>query len=562
MSEGETAGDLLLVDSESRSPLVEGQASASAAGGVRPEDTAKTEYLWNDRAHPEDLREQRWGVIAPEGAEGDRLLAVTRPLIRRREQEQGVAARIYRVPPAMSALQAIAWRRDVFDTGANFRDDLPRYQLILGDLHQVSVDLQVAQSIDAFVGRLAFDQLEDYDAYVDKVLRLEGGVTNYDRRRLILHTVHDGTAATATGHRELVGPSMALLRKMQRYGKGLGKVDLLEAGSDDDPCPDDLFGAVAGPSPTMLFSLSHGDGAPRRGWRSYELMRRHQGAMSFGSAGSLRGDELRTGSFLPGGLWFMLACFSAGTPSKSKFERWLRLLAKGGTMASRPADVLRSLPGSAGAPFIAGIPKAVLANPDGPLGFIGHVDLAWTYSFRRIDGRDRAQSRPGRFGELLRAAAEGSRIGVAFRELYSYFTQIDNELVLRQADAKTTAERRGHLWMLRQDLAGYILLGDPAARLPEPKVAAPSAPDSLPRAASGGDLAGFFGFSVGPGDAAMGAPKPGVEELERGVGEVLAGAEIGRISRGLGLDEEVLRAIVERYREAGREALLRAGDID
>ncbi len=561
MSQQETAGDLLLVDSESRRPLVEGQPSASAAGGVRPVDTAKTEYLWNDRAHPEDLREQRWGVIAPEGAEGDRLLAITRPLIRRREQEQGVAARIYRVAPGMSALQAIAWRRDVFDTGASFRDDLPRYQLILGDLHQVSVDLQVAQSVDAFVGRLAFDQLEDYDAYVDKVLRLEGAVAPSDRRRLILHTVHDGTAATATGHRELVGPSMALLQNMQKYRKGLDGVDLQETGLDDDPCPDDLLGAIGGPSPTVLFSLSHGDGAPRRGWRSYERMRRHQGAMSFGSGGSLTGDELRTGSFLPGGLWFMLACFSAGTPSESKFERWLRLLAKGGARASRPADVLRSLPGSAGAPFIAGIPKAVLANPDGPLGFIGHVDLAWTYSFRRIDG-DRAQSRPGRFGELLRAAAEGSRIGVAFRELYSYFTQIDNELVLRQADAKTTAERRGHLWMLRQDLAGYILLGDPAARLPAPRVAAPTASEPPVKAASGGDLAGFFGFSVGAGGAAVAAPKLGLEELERGIGEVLAGAGIDRISRGLGLDEEVFRAIVERYREAGREALRRAGDID
>ncbi len=558
----ETAGDLLLVDSESHTPFVEGQPSASAAGGVRPSDTAKTEYLWNDRAHPEDLREQRWGVIAPEGPEGDRLLAVIRPLIRRREQEQGVAARIYRVPPAMSALQAIAWRRDVFDTGASFRDDLPRYQLILGDLHQISADLQVAQSVDACVGRLAFDHLEDYGSYVDKIIRLEGASVDSDRRRLILHTVHDGTAATATGYRELVQPSMALLQRQQKYGQGLAAVDLQETGPADDPYPDDLLRAVADTSPTVLFSLSHGDGAPRRGWRSYELMRRHQGAMSFGSAGSLTGDELRSRSFLPGGLWFMLACFSAGTPSTSKFERWLRLLAKGGVRASRPADVLRSLPGLNGAPFIASMPKAVLANPEGPLGFIGHVDLAWTYSFRRIDGRDQAQSRPGRFGELLRAAAEGSRIGIAFRELYSYFTQIDNELVLRQADATTTAERRGHLWMLRQDLAGYILLGDPAARLPEPRPATLSGPKSLETADSGGRIVDFFGFAPSSTGGVELRQKPGLEELERSIGEVLAGADLGRMSRALGLEAGVLRAIVERYREAGRQALRRAGDVD
>ncbi len=559
MSNPETSGSLLLVDADQHRPLLEEQPSSSAARENRPDDTAKTPFLWNERAHPDDLPEQRWGVIAPEGAEGDRLLAIIRPLLRKREEDQGVPPIVYRVPPGMSALESMTWRREVFETGAHFRDDLPRYQLILGDLHQVSADLQVVQAIDAFVGRLAFDHLEDYAAYVDKVLRWERTPAPSERRRLLLHTVHDGTASTAIGYRELVRPSLDLLDRAIKYSRDLRKVDLLESGADDDPYPDELLAAAEGVDPTVLLSLSHGDGAPRRGWRSYALQRRQQGAMSFGSAGSLTGDLLRSRSFLPGGLWFMLACFSAGTPSTSKFERWLRLLGQSGATQSRPADVLRSLPAADQAPFIAAIPKAALANPDGPLGFIGHVDLAWTYAFRRIDSGDKAQSRPARFGELLRAAIEGARIGVAFRELYSVFTQIDAELVTRQADPNTPAERRGHLWMLRQDLAGYILLGDPAARLPAAKTAV-AQPQPQPQQSSGGDLTGFFGFAVDRGPTP--AAKPKLPELERAIGEVLAGGDLRRAADGLSLDPEALRTMVERYRGAGRDALRRAGDVD
>jgi len=565
MSNPETSGSLLLVDADQHRPLLEEQPSSSAASESRPNDTAKTPYLWNERAHVDDLSEQRWGVIAPEGAEGDRLLAIARPLLRKREEDQGAPPIIYRVPPRMDALQSMTWRREVFDTGAHFRDALPRYQLILGDLHQVSADLQVTQAIDAFVGRLAFDELEDYAAYVDKLLRWEREPAPSDRRRLLLHTVHDGTRSTAIGYRELVRPSLDLLDRAIKYKPDLQRVDLLESGSDDDPYPDELLSAAGHTSPTVLFSLSHGDGAPRRGWRSYELQRRHQGAMSFGSSGSLTGELLRSRPFLPGGLWFMLACFSAGTPSTSKFERWLRLLGQSGAATSRPADVLRSLPATDQAPFVASIPKAALANPDGPLGFIGHVDLAWTYAFRRVDSNDRAQSRPARFGELLRAAVEGSRIGVAFRELYSAFTQIDSELVYRQADPNTPPERRGHLWMLRQDLAGYILLGDPAARLPTPKPIAQAVPPEPPQS-SGGDLAGFFGFAVGreqeQEQAPASKPKPKLSELERAIAEVLAGADLRRAAGELSLDPAALRTMVERYRDAGRAALRRAGDVD
>lgn len=66
--------------------------------------------------------------------------------------------------------------KKIFDTGtdtqrkrsAALSADLP------GNLDQVALDQQV-QSIDDYVGRLAFDDLEHYRSYAEKVLRYENG---------------------------------------------------------------------------------------------------------------------------------------------------------------------------------------------------------------------------------------------------------------------------------------------------------------------------------------------------------------------------------------------------
>src|SRR5262245_13116984 len=61
-------------------------------------------------ADPNDLTAQRWGVIAPRGKEGDKLLDAIAPLIRLREQEQDAPARIYRVEPGMDAVLSVRFR--------------------------------------------------------------------------------------------------------------------------------------------------------------------------------------------------------------------------------------------------------------------------------------------------------------------------------------------------------------------------------------------------------------------------------------------------------------------
>jgi hypothetical protein len=273
--------------------------------------------------------------------------------------------------------------------------------------------------------------------------------------------------------------------------------------------------------------------------------------MSFGRRGQLRGEDLARGAFMPGGVWLMMACFGAGSPQHSAYHPWLLDLEAHGGFRGDPGAVLAGIPSER--PFIARLPQEVLANPDGPLGFLGHVDLAWTYSFRELDGG--ASSRAGKFVGVLRSVLKRDRIGIGLRELYRYFEQTNTELLALESEVKAgriacdgaLQTRRSHLWMLREDLSAYVLLGDPAARLPlrDPAAAPPARP--APAAA----LVGAHGAR--PERTRLPLP---IDELERAIGAVLLGDDgLRTIAERHGIDRAELRRLYEQYSAGGRAAL-------
>jgi hypothetical protein len=105
---------------------------------------------------------------------------------------------------------------------------------------------------------------------------------------------------------------------------------------------------------------------------------------------------------------------------------------------------------------------------------IAHVDLAFSYAFH--DARSAATGRHARILSALTVLVNGSRAGVALDALMRFYRETNDELTasyqaekdaeIRGRPLPTDAEERGQLWMLRNDLRGYVLLGDPAARLP------------------------------------------------------------------------------------------------
>jgi hypothetical protein len=96
------AGDLvqlLLADAGDRRPVLEGGLPSEAVQAApKPKKGPRDAPRWEaPDADPNDLPKQRWGLIAPEGHEGDRLLEAIAPLLRLREEEQGAPPPVQRM---------------------------------------------------------------------------------------------------------------------------------------------------------------------------------------------------------------------------------------------------------------------------------------------------------------------------------------------------------------------------------------------------------------------------------------------------------------------------------
>ncbi len=497
--------DLLLASGDEIEPVLRDGLPGDALESVpKPKKAIRgddaPDWLRTD-ADPNDLALQRWGVIVPEGKTGDRLLEAIAPLIRLREAEQGAPSMIYRVPADMDARAAVAWKDEVYWSEDVDESERPLYLLLLGDADEVSLELQHSLANCALVGRAHFahtnrrENLDAYAAYADKVVRYAETGSSAIVPDMLFHVARDGTSATQAAEARLLEPCLEAATKNRESGKlSVNELLAMEAAGVDD-----FIAAAAKDNPSVLLSISHGLGAPRYGWSSDAEQLRRQGALVVGHNDILDAERLASQPFLPGGLWFLLACFGAGTPSSSAYHAWLLTLAKEGAYTGKAKSVLASLPQNDGRPFFAALPQAALANPAGPLAIIGHMDLAWTYGFSNATNLN--ESRKSRFFSALEVMARGSRAGVGLGALMRFYRETNDALMAGyqlEADAKARGQTdsidpkdRGHLWMLRNDLRGYMLLGDPATRLPLAKNVVSTARkkiSTVPEAANSGEL--------------------------------------------------------------------------
>jgi hypothetical protein len=549
--------DLLLADADEGRPVLdEGLAREVSERGPKPKKSARGDDSPDWRrtdADPNDLPLQRWGVVAPEGKEGSRMLEAITPLLRLREQEQGAPVTVYRVPGEMDARQAVLWKDEVYWSEDVEEDDRPLYLLLLGDLHHVSLELQHALANGALVGRAHFGDaagdpdLDGYAGYAEKVARFAREGTPDAAPDLLFYVARDGTSATMNGEARLVAPGLEIARRSSEQGR-LAAASVREIEADTVGA---LLDAGAGSRPSVLLSVSHGVGAPRRGWSSEEEQWQRQGALVLGQKEVLDAERISGQPFLPGGLWFCLACFGAGTPSVSAYLAWLSMLAQEGAYRGKASAVLASLPSPGQRPFVAALPQAALRNAAGPLAVIGHMDLAWTYGFS--SATNLSQSRASRILSAIDVMARGSRAGVALEALMRFYRETNDALMTSyqlETDARahgrpdpTDREERGHLWMLRNDLRGYVLLGDPAARLPLAQNALRA--DTAERLAA-------TAVQLSPpvaGDVSVSVKEAAVLGLIRGAEAPLA------IAARAGAPLEALWAWFDAYRAGGRAGL-------
>ncbi len=561
--------DLLLAHADDRSPILD---HAADPGTAAPQASAVPRqnhegFLADITADASNLERQQWAVVAPAGAEGTRLEALVQALVRARAEDQQADVLSIRVPPGMDTAAATTWKKDVYPTLYGEEESRrPRYLLILGDLDQVSLDTQQVLAQDGLPGRLAFATDDGYGAYVDKVLAWQREPSRQDRARALFYTVHDGTSATTAGHSKLIQPCHDRCARTARDKARAFPASAVEAHGARTPNPDDFLGLAAIRHPSVLLSMSHGLGPPRRRSWSPAEAREHQGAMSFGTEGALAARDVASAPFLPGGLWIYFACFGAGTPRTSAYHHWLEMLAHHGMADLGPVSAtLRGLDQGGG--FVSGLAKAALANPNGPLAVLGHIDLAWSYSYEELrvgnDQRITGSNRSLNFYNLMTKLVAGERAGAASLALKLQIDAVSAELNTHYdrckqagaAEGATPADMLalGNLWMLHQDLRGYALLGDPAVQLP---LARPS-PSGASHARHGTARATpAVGSAERTGSSHQVEIDAGaLDRLEQAALAIARGESPGVIAQKLGVPRSEVAEAAEVYRDAGRAAL-------
>jgi hypothetical protein len=214
-----------------------------------------------------------------------------------------------------------------------------------------------------------------------------------------------------------------------------------------------LLERLRGSSPALLFTATHG-----LGWQSGHP-REEQGALvcqEWPGFGKMQPEtyfaarDVPPDAALHGTVAFLYACFSAGTPFEDPYFH--------GTGQPGPHDAPK--------PYFSSLPKALLAHPaGGALAVVGHVAPSLATSFMP----DGDWAKPDAYAQAIERILSNLPMGVAlrdFRDRYAAFSiTIARLAYAAAAQAKVPALKLASLWSQRNDAEGFILLGDPAARL-------------------------------------------------------------------------------------------------
>ncbi len=415
---------------------------------------------------PEDLASSGWGVIFTEGADPAIEEALQPLLEHRKAVAQRDDQRFYRLFksadgcwPGESPAKFLA--RQGAGPGPVDPKKVPFYLLIVGGPEEIPFDFQYQLGVQYAVGRVAFESAEDYAQYARNVVEAETDPVARPRRAALFGVQNPDDDATRYSTKYLLKPVLASLtddRKTwqidSRLGAAATKAQLGRFLGGDD-------------RPTLLFTASHGMGFPRDDPRQ----RPHSGALlcqdwpgpkawtgRVPTSHYFNAEDVGDDADLRGMVTFHFACFGVGVPKLSSFGH--------------------KVPGSprikATRPFVSRLPQRLLSHPRGALAVIGHVDLAWAFSFYW----NGAGQQPQPFEAALKCLMDGQRVGHAmtffgerYGQLSAYLTAaLERHRGDKPAEGKSVAplvpdDETLDLWTATNDARSYAILGDPAVRL-------------------------------------------------------------------------------------------------
>jgi hypothetical protein len=402
---------------------------------------------------PWNLAEAGWGLVTVHGAD-PAVLDALRPLRELRREQAGeryrelVGPEAYR--PGESKLEFLA--RHGVGPGPVDPEKVPYYLLLVGSPEEIPFQVQYQLDVQHAVGRIAFDTVEEYARYAERVVAAERGDCSARQEAVVVGVSAPGDQATEQSRRLLAEP---LAGQIRREAPEWQVATVLGAKATKDRLLEILTRGRG--APALVFTASHGVGFPEPG---DPRQRDQQGALVCHAEREEQAweDRILSGLDLPDDcspgpmILFTFACYGAGTPHQNSFRH-----RRGG---KPEPDIVAPVP------FVARLPQRLLGHPaGGALAVVGHVDRAWGYSF--IWPGAGAQTEV--FASTFRRLLGGCPVGHALEFFDTRYAEISTELEQVRQDihygsAPDPAAVAG-LWTANNDARSYILLGDPAVHL-------------------------------------------------------------------------------------------------
>ncbi|MFB2920617.1 C25 family cysteine peptidase [Aerosakkonema funiforme] len=407
-----------------------------------------------------DLSQTGWGIIFAHN-ENPKIEEALSELLKHRQSQAKDKYKKYIYDAEEQESKTDFLARYGVGYGAVDPKNVPYYLLIVGDPETISYRFQCELDVQYAVGRIYFETPEEYAQYARSVVEAETGKHSFSRRASFFGVENDD--ATQLSANYLVKPLANYLSENLQDWKLLNwDVKTIVGEQATKAQLKQLLGGSE--TPSLLFTASHGMGFDINDTR----FPKHQGALICqdwsGQRGNkipeevyFSGDDISSDANLLGLIAFHFACYSAGTPKLSEFSDYGDLLSK------RSEIALNS--------FVAHLPQRLLGHPNGgALAVIGHVERAWACSFRLSDQYNKEFQQLQVFESAIDLLMKGYPIGFAFdffNEAHAELaTSLSKELQeIRYKNQKMTERDLSKLWLTTQDMANYVIMGDPAVRL-------------------------------------------------------------------------------------------------
>ena len=435
---------------------------------------------------PKDLASTGWGAVFHRDAPAE-LFSALRPLLDLRKTQAGKVREAYYFEfardtgyqPGDDKVAFLKRLGRAAGQPADPRRGVPYYLLLVGSPRDIPWAFQYDLDVEYAVGRLHFeadDGTPDYDAYYRYAKSVELAETrppSFPRTVTFFAPNHD--PATAFSATKLVAPLTADLAEWETDTAGGWAFDsILGPKAKKDRLADLVGGAK---TPAVLFTAGHGIGFENGDARQL----RHQGGLVCQDIGKFEGngavsekayfsaDDVPAAARLNGLISFHFACYGAGTPAVDDYPDTERKVFRDQPIAPHP--------------FAARLPQKLLGHPNGgALGYVGHVDRAWSCSFLLT----RSQEQIDVFGSFLKDLLDGMPLGGAleyFNDRYAAMAAVLTSQLQRVRAGKTPdAAFKGAVaatWLEHNDARNYVIFGDPAVRVrvADAGAALPTRPD-------------------------------------------------------------------------------------